>query len=136
MALPGGKGGTVSIEGLNEFRAAVRQAAGAYPRVIGSAIKKAGVPITAQAASMVPHRTGTLSAGYKVSVAGTTGRIVSSVPYAGGAEWGRMGKWSGFNQYGAAPRFAGAALDQQETAVQLIIENELGEIMTMYGWAH
>ena len=126
----------VVITGLNEFRAAVRVAAGKYPTEITKALKAAGVPIVAQASIMAPRRSGALAAGYKVSVRGTKASVVSAVPYAGGSEWGTRGKWSGFNQYGPPPRFAGRAVETQETAIQLIVEYELREIISAYGWFH
>lgn len=126
-------GGSVRVQGINEFRAAVRKAAGAAPREIPLALKRAGVPILAQAAANAPHRSGRLAAGYKVAVKGTTASVVSVVPYAGGAEWGSRGKWAGFE--GAPPRYVWPAVEAQETNVQLIIENELREIIGIYGWA-
>lgn len=126
-------GGTVTVTGLNEFRAAVRKAAGAAPREIPLALKRAGVPIIAQAAANAPHRTGRLAGGYKVAVKGTTASVISSVPYAGGAEWGSRGKWAGFE--GAPPRFVWPAVEAQEGNVELILENELREIVGIYGWA-
>ncbi len=126
-------GGTIRIEGINEFRAAVRKAAGAAPREIPLALKRAGVPIVAQAASNAPHRSGRLASGYKVAVKGTTANIVSTVPYAGGAEWGQRGKWAGFE--GAPPRYVWPAVEAQEATVELIVEHELLEIIGIYGWA-
>jgi hypothetical protein len=126
-------GGTVTVKGLNEFRAAVRKAAGAAPREIPLALKRAGVPILTQAAANAPHRSGRLASGYKVAVRGTTASIVSSVPYAGGAEWGSHGKWSGFE--GAPPRIVWPAVEAQEGNVELILENELRDIVGIYGWA-
>lgn len=126
-------GGTVTVEGINEFRAAVRKAAGAAPKEIPLALKRAGVPIVAQAAANAPHRSGRLAGGYKVAVKGTTASIVSSVPYAGGAEWGQFGKWAGFE--GAPPRYVWPAVESQEEIVELIVENELRDIIGIYGWA-
>ena len=126
----------VVIGGLNEFRTAVRVAAGKYPTEISKALKLAGVPVLAQAAIAAPRRSGALAAGYRTSVRGTTASIVSSVPYSGGAEWGTMGKWSGFSRYGSPPRFAGRAIETQETQIALIVEAELREIISAYGWFH
>lgn len=124
----------VVVEGLSEFRRAVRTAAGRFPRELPLALKKAGVPIVAQAAAMAPRLTGRLASGYKVSVSGTRASVVSSVPYAGGAEWGQFGKWSGFARYGPAPRFVGAALESREAEVLLIVDLELRDIIEAYGW--
>ena len=125
-------GGTVTVTGINEFRAAVRKAAGAAPREIPLALKRAGVPILAQAAAIVPHRSGRLAAGYRVAVKGTTASVVSSVPYAGGAEWGSHGRWLGFP--GAPPRYVWPAVEAQEATVEALVEHELLEIITAYGW--
>jgi len=125
-------GGSVRVTGINEFRAAVRKAAGAAPREIPLALKRAGVPIIAQAAANAPRRSGALAAGYKVAVRGTTASVVSSVPYAGGSEWGSRGKWAGFP--GAPPRYVWPAVESQEAAVEAIVEHELLEIISAYGW--
>jgi hypothetical protein len=126
----------VVIGGLNEFRAALRVAGGRYPSEIPLALKKAGVPILAQASASAPRRSGGLASGYKVSVRGTKASIVSSVPYSGGAEWGTRGKWSGFTKYGTAPRIAGKAVDSQTATIALILEAELKDILGAYGWFH
>lgn len=125
----------VRIEGLTEFRAALRTAAARYPTELPRALKAAGVPIVAQAAAIAPKgATGALSRGYKISVKGTTASVVSSVPYSGGAEWGTRGKWAGFTKYGAVPRIAGRAVEQQEPAIALIVQTELADIISAYGW--
>lgn len=124
----------VVIQGLTEFRAAVRSAAGHYPAEVQRAIKAAGVPIVAQASALAPRQTGALAGGYSVVTAGAKGNVVSKVAYSGGAEWGTRGKWSGFNKYGAPPRFAGRAVDLQEASISLIVERELLEIVSAYGW--
>lgn len=124
----------VVIQGLNEFRAAVRVAAGKYPSEVQRAIKLAGVPIVAQAAALAPRRTGALASGYKVTTSGAKGNVVSNVPYSGGAEWGSLGKWSGFTRYGPVPRFAGRAVEMQEPTISLIIQAELYDIISAYGW--
>jgi bacteriophage HK97-gp10 putative tail-component len=125
----------VRIEGLTEFRAALRSAAARYPVELPRALKAAGIPIMVEASALAPVRTGALASGYKVSVKGTTAAIVSGVPYAGGAEWGQQGKWAGFTHYGPpGARFAGRAVEDQETAIALIVETELRDIIGAFGW--
>lgn len=122
------------IEGLTQFRAALRAAEGAYPRLLTQALKRAGEPVIGAARSAVPHRTGALAAGFKTSVRGSRGDIVSSVPYAGGAEWGSRGKWAGFP--GSPPRYVAPALEARVDLMANLILDELKNVVEAYGWFH
>lgn len=123
----------IVIVGLAEFRAAATRAAAANPRLITSGLKKAGVPIVAEIASRAPRRTGRLAAGFSTAVAGPRADIVSRVPYAGGAEWGSRGKWAGFA--GSPPRFVVPSIEARLDAAALILEHELRDVISIYGWA-
>jgi len=123
----------IIVQGLTEFRLAVRRAAATNPRLITTGLKKAGAPILAEASSRAPRRTGRLAGSLKTSVRGSRADIVSSVPYAGGAEWGSRGKWSGFP--GSPPRFVVPAVESRLDAATLILERELRDVISIYGWA-
>lgn len=126
----------IKIEGLTEFRAAVRQAAGQMPSTMSEALKAAGVPVIAQAASIAPRLSGALASGYSINVSGAKANVVSRVPYAGGAEWGTQGKWSGFMKYGSPPRTVGVAIEDQSDTIAVILFQRLEAIMSILGWAH
>jgi hypothetical protein len=132
---------TIVIEGLSEFRAALRAAEEATPRELTAALKAAGLPIVQRAAYFAPKRTGQLAASYKASATGTRAQIVSKVPYGAGAEWGTHGKWAGFKKYRGAPdsgdrgRFVWRALLELSDEVMDDIANRLEEILTIHGWA-
>ena len=127
--------GQVVVTNLKDFQRDLRLAADATPRELTKALRKVGVPVAAAAGASAPRRTGTLAAGYRVSVSGTIGRIVSSVPYAGGAEWGQRGKWKGFLKYGAAgTRFAGRAIEDQADRILADVATELHDIIDLHGW--
>jgi hypothetical protein len=132
---------TIVIEGLAEFRAALRQAEAATPRELTAALKAAGTPIVERAGYFAPKRTGQLAAGYKASVSGSSASIISRVPYGGGAEWGTHGKWAGFKKYRGAPdsgdrgRFVWRALLELSDEVMLDIADRLKEILEIHGWA-
>lgn len=127
----------VAIEGVNEFRAALRAAQGTAPRALTAGLKKAGIPVVRMAQARMPHRTGTLAGSLKVSVSGTKGSIVSSAPYAGGAEWGRYGKWSGWvSRYGAPPRFVWPTVELAHDVIAALVLAELKQVVEIYGWAH
>lgn len=130
------QGNAVVIEGLTEFRAALRAAWGRYPVLLAVALKAAGEPFRMRSAELTARRTGRLASGYRISVAGTRGSLVSSVPYAGGAVWGRRGKWSGFSRYGSPPRFAGPALDSSAAQIEELILVGLKDVVEAYGWFH
>lgn len=128
--------GQIIVHGLAEFRAAARAAIGKAPRALTGALRKAGQPILRRARSDVPHQTGLLSSSLKVSVRSTTGSIVSAAPYAGGAEWGRHGKWAGWvSKHGGPPRFVWPAVESEQDEVIDILDAELKEVITILGWA-
>lgn len=123
----------VVVEGLAEFRAAVRRAGTIKPAALTVGLKKAGVPILAQIAATAPRRTGALAASFSTAVRGARADIVSRVPYAGGAEFGSRGKWAGFP--GSPPRFVAPAIESQADATAAIVMRELEDVITILGWA-
>lgn len=128
----------VTVQGLKEFRRALKASQDANPRELTKALKVAGAPVVSQARSLAgaASRTGAHAGGFSARAAGAKGSIVNRVPYAGGAEWGARGRWSGFNRYGGrGSRFAGRAVDDKADEVQRIITEELREIITAQGWA-
>lgn len=127
----------VRIENLRSFQSDLKRAEDASTREMTAALKKAGDPIVQLAGSLSPRGpTGRLRGSYRAQVRGTTGKIESSVPYGGGAEWGARGKFAGFNRYGApGTRFAGRAVEEKADEVGDIIMEELKEIVTLHGWA-
>lgn len=127
---------TVRIENLAAFRADLRRALGQHPRLLTAGLKRGGIPVLNRTRARSPRRTGRLTAGYRISVSGTRGQIVSSTPYAGGAEWGRRGKWRGFVRYGFAPRIAGRALEESTDELERALFDELEAVVTAYGWFH
>jgi hypothetical protein len=131
------QGNDVRIVGLNQLRADLRRAVGAYPKQLTVALKRAGVPIVRKASNAVPRRSGRLAASIKPSVRGTTGPIVSPVPYAGGAEWGARGKWAGWvRAHGSPPRFVWPAVEDSVDEMEKALADELDEIFRAYGWFH
>lgn len=127
----------IVIENLAAFRADIRRAIGGLPRNLTLALKAAGVPAVEFAGEHAPQGpTGNLRAGYGTQVRGVTGSITSKVPYGAGAEWGRFGKWKGFNQYGApGERFAGRGVDEKADEILDLVTIGLAEVMQIYGWA-
>lgn len=129
-------GNTVTIEGLNEFRAAVRAAQQRAPRELTAALKAAGRPVVDRVQSVVPRRSGLLASSFSVSVRATKGQIVSRAPYAGGAEWGSRGKWSGWvRAHGASPRFVWPAVESQQDEIIRVLDEGLRDVITIMGWA-
>lgn len=124
--------GVIVVDGLNEFRAALRVAIGKAPRALTAALKRGGEPILAEARAQAPRLTGALAGSLRASVRGTNADIVSRVPYAGGAEWGRYGKWSGFS--GAPPRFVWPAVESQADLAMNVIAEGLRDVLTAHGW--
>lgn len=128
--------GMIVVHGLTEFRAAARTALGRAPRQLTGALRAAGQPVIQRARSSMPHRTGLLAGSLKVSVRSTTGAVVSSAPYAGGAEWGSRGKWAGWvRRHGASPRFVWPAVESEQDEIIRILDDGLKDLITIMGWA-
>jgi hypothetical protein len=133
---------SVEIENLKAYRKALNDAEDRTPRELTGALKAAGTPILAKAREHAPSVTGFLQRSYKLSVSGTTANVVNRAPYAGGAEWGRFGKWAGFARYPGAPgesgglgRFAWRAVVETQDPVVELIQRGLEEVVTVDGWA-
>lgn len=129
--------GGIQITNLNAFRADLKRATGMNPVALTAALKTTGPPVVAKTKDFASasHLTGELEGGYKVSVARNRATLVSTVPYAGGAEWGQRGKWSGFLQYGGPGRFAWKAVEEDQTLIAEMVLAELRAIIEVFGWA-
>lgn len=130
----------VKVEGLREFRAALRASEVGSTRQLSAALRVASLPVVHKASSFAPSRTGALRGGYGVSVRGTRASIINRVPYAAGAEWGVRGKWAGFLKYpgpeGGRGRFAYRAVHESETLIVQSIYLAMRKIITVNGWLH
>jgi hypothetical protein len=124
---------SAEVVGLNEFRAALRRAEVATPRQLTKALKEAGVPLVEQMAVIAAHRTGRLAESYRTRVIGTTGNIVSRVPYGAKAEWSRKRGWT---RYGPPGRFAARVVEEQAEATLVRVAAGLRDVIDLYGWAH
>jgi hypothetical protein len=128
------------IENLKEFRLALKAADVKLPRELAAALRKAGEPPVERARQLAPRGpTGRLAGGFKVSTSGAAASIVNKVEYAGGAEWGRFGKWSGFARYpgpeGGVGRFAWRAVLEREEEIADTLYEELADLIGLYGFA-
>ena len=131
----------VIVRGQEEFMAALHKAQRDAYRQAQQGIRTAGQVVlqaTRQNAPVGggrdPHP-GKLKSSYRVSVRGLYGRIVSSAPYAGGAEWGRKGKWKGFAKYGAPGRIALKAVEETAGRIAVTITAALKDVIALGGWA-
>jgi hypothetical protein len=137
----------VEIEGLKEFRAALRASGTGLTRELSKAIRAAGKPplarvkVLAGRTSSSPRSTGDLARSYKVRTAGASGYLQSGVPYGAGAEWGVYGKWSGFRRKYPGPepggrgRFAWRAVKESDDEIMAVITGELERLIEIQGWA-
>lgn len=125
----------IQIVNLAEFRRACKEATGQTPRVITLAIRDAGEPVLERVRQIAARKTGALGSGYAIRASGATGSIVNRTPYGAGAEWGRYGKWKGFQKYGPPGRFGWRALEEKQERVVDILEERLHEVASIMGWA-
>jgi hypothetical protein len=125
----------ITIDGLPELRQAVHIALGRAPRELTVALKKGGEPLIEEAGRrMIPHPR-RIAADLRALVSGTKGDLVSSIPFAGGAEWGQRGKWAGWvKRYGPPPRFVWPAVEERADEAMEVIARELAEVLTVLGW--
>ncbi|MGH2692320.1 MAG: hypothetical protein ACRDHM_07420 [Actinomycetota bacterium] len=126
---------TVRVEGLTEFRSALRASIQATPRELTRALKRAGDPILAALRGIPAHRSGALAGGYRARARGTTAEITNVMPYGAGAEWGARGKWKGFLRYGGPGRFAARKVDEKAEETMLRVSEELEQVIMIQGWA-
>jgi hypothetical protein len=124
----------VQVEGLREMQRDIRRSVAAYPRVISQAVREAGAPVQREATSITVRKTGRLAGGWRVTASGSRGTLTNRVPYAGGAVWGKQGKWKGFQRYGDAPRFGPEAIERASPEIMRILAENLQVILTFYGW--
>jgi hypothetical protein len=133
MARVGQHGGAY-IEGLAEFRRDLRRAAVAVPRKLPLALRAAGKPLLKDLEGIPARRSGDLAAGYRVRVRGANADLTNVEPYAGGADWGQRGKWSGFQKYGGPGRFAARVVVERAELIAELVYAGLRDVFTAYGW--
>jgi hypothetical protein len=134
-------GEVVEIVGLAEFRRDLKRA-GESTKDLTAAMKKAGAPVLAKAATYAPRggegdpHAGQLAGSGKISAAGSKGRVIFKPYYAPGAEFGAHGRWQGFDKWGSPPRFGYRALAESSEQVFQIVTTELNDMLTVFGWFH
>jgi hypothetical protein len=99
----------IEIVNLPEFLSAVDASIIEIPVMTSEGLRATGARVAAAAGANAPRLTGELAGGYRVEVNGEEAVVTNAAPYAGGAEWGIHGKWSGFE--GAPPRYAWPAVE-------------------------
>ena len=134
----------VEITGLREFQADLRRSVAGNARETTAVLKAVGAELAKKTGESVaiqihvrrpddPHP-GQLAGSYKAQVRGPVGKIISSAPYGGGAEWGRRGKWKGFFRYGPPGRFAWKTVDRNAEYIVRAVTEGLRQIITVHGW--
>jgi hypothetical protein len=130
-------GYTVKIEGLKEFRKALRDATDANPRMLTAALKEAGAILPPKIRANAPSRTGALKGSVGNPLAsGTKGRIPVRAKYAPFVEFRTGGGWGASmnSKYGSPPRFGYKAVaDSSEQIIERIYDG-LESIVTASGW--
>lgn len=137
----------ITVDGLKEFRAALRASGSGLTRELPKALRLAGKPPLAETkalagrTSVSPRSTGALQKSYKIRTSGTTAFVSSGVPYGAGAEWGVYGKWSGFRRYPPGPesagrgRFAWKAVVEKRDEIAEVLYRALEDVIQVQGWA-
>lgn len=130
-------GFTVKVDGLKEFRKALRDSADANPRELTRALKSAGSVLPPKIRANAPRRTGELIASVgAVTASGTKGRVPIRAKHAAPVEFSKRGSAAGTltAKYGAPPRYAYRAVGDASEEVIDRIYDELQNIVTAHGW--
>jgi hypothetical protein len=128
---------TVKIEGLKEFRKALKDSVDANPRELTKALKEAGSILPAKIRANAPHKTGALAGSVgNVSATGTKGRIPVRAKHAAPVEFSKRGAAAQTltAKYGAPPRYAYKAVGDSADEVIERIYDGLEQIVTAHGW--
>lgn len=131
-------GEIVKVEGLREFRAALKQADSANPQQLTKALKEAGSVLPSKIRGNAPHRTGKLAGSVgAVQASGTKGRVPVRAPYAAPVEFSRKGGAArGLSaKYGPPPRFAYRAVADASDEIIERLYKGMEEIVRINGWA-
>ena len=130
-------GYTVKIDGLKEFRKALRDATDANPRMLTAALKSAGAILPPKIRGNAPRKSGALAASVGQPLAsGTKGRIPVRAKHAAPVEFSKRGAAAQTlsAKYGAPPRFAYKAVgDASEEIIERIYDG-LESIVSASGW--
>lgn len=129
--------GTIKIEGLKEFRSALKAAEGANPRELTKALKEAGSVLPPKIRANAPHRTGKLAGSVGAAQAsGTKGRVPVKAPYSAPVEFSRKGAPAqGLSaKYGPPPRFAYKAVASAAPQIEDRLLKAVTEVAKAHGW--
>lgn len=132
------QGFTVKVEGLQEFRSALKKAEGANPGELTRAIKAAGAMLPSKVRGNAPRRSGALAASVgSVQASGTKGRVPVRAKYAAPVEFGRKGPAAQTltAKYGPPPRFGYKAVADSTDEIEKALWEGIQDIVTIYGWA-
>lgn len=135
------EGFDIIVHGQAEFNAALKQAQRDAFVSAQKGLRDAGKIVLERTRGNAPvgsgrdAHPGRLRSSYRVSVRGLYGQIVSSAPYAAGAEWGMRGKWKGFRKYGELGRFAWKAVNESAASIADTITEALRDVINLGGWA-
>lgn len=127
----------LKIEGLKEFRKALRDSIDASPRELTKALKTAGEILPARIRELAPRRTGALAALVgRPQASGTKGRIPVKARHALPVEFAKHGRAGATltARYGPPPRYGYKAIEKAADEMQDRVFKELKEVITAHGW--
>ena len=126
----------IEITNLGDFQADIHRAIDANAPTLAKAVKAGGDPVLERAKDLAPRDTGTLAASGRNESSGATGSIVFAGGQAIGADLSTGARWQGFqSRYGPPPRYGYRALNEQADALFDAVTKDMGDIITINGWA-
>lgn len=129
---------TVKVEGLKEFRKALKDAEGANPREMTKALKDAGTILPPKIRSNAPRKTGELAGSVgNVSASGTKGRVPVRAKHSAPVEFSKRGAAARTltSKYGPPPRFGYKAVADSAGQIEEALFKGLEDIIHIHGWA-
>lgn len=131
--------GGVRIEGLKEFRKALRASGAAAARELTKALKNAGRGLPPKMRVNAPrNQYGEIAAGVKnVRAAGTKARIPIVHRAAAIAEFSNKGAYGQTMtaRYGETPRYGYKTVEEEAGTIERDVTNELTDLIGIMGWA-
>jgi hypothetical protein len=119
----------IEIVNLGEFTAAVRKSIDGVDAALHKGLEAAGKPVLDRARELSPSSR--VAAAGRLEVAGVEGQIIFEKDWAEAAEWSRKPGWMA---HGAPGRYGHRALHEKGAEVDKIVDQQMADIVTMYGW--
>ena len=119
----------IEITNLGEFKAAVAKSIAGADAALHKGLEAAGKPVLSRAQELSPSRR--VAAAGRLQVSGAEGQIIFEKDWAEVAEWSQKPGWMA---HGAPGRYEHRALREKGAEMDALVDQQMADIVTMYGW--